>query len=117
MAKRNYDEEFKRDAVELLLSGAQGLKPLARDLGICPATLRGWTRGHAWTGVDAYGPPTVARREIVGRMDRVDRVNGDPIASAAPRLVSPSARKGLRPAQPSAVPRLVSLAGGAKMHA
>ncbi|MGI6458737.1 MAG: transposase [Candidatus Hydrogenedentales bacterium] len=42
MAKRNYDEEFKRDAVELLLSGAKELKPLARDLGVCPATLRGW---------------------------------------------------------------------------
>ncbi|MGI6460923.1 MAG: transposase [Candidatus Hydrogenedentales bacterium] len=41
MAKRTYDEEFKRDAVELLLSGAKGLKPLARDLGVCPATLRG----------------------------------------------------------------------------
>ena len=42
MAKRNYDEEFKRDAVELLLSGAKELKPLARDLGVCPTTLRRW---------------------------------------------------------------------------
>ncbi len=52
MAKRNYDEEFKRDAVELLLSGAKGLKPLARDLGVCPATLWRWTRGtrgRGWT--------------------------------------------------------------------
>ncbi|MGI6458528.1 MAG: transposase [Candidatus Hydrogenedentales bacterium] len=48
----NYDEEFKRDAVELLLSGAKGLKPLARDLGVCPATLWRWTRGtrgRGWT--------------------------------------------------------------------
>ncbi len=42
MAKRNYDEKFKRDAVELLLSGAKELKPLARDLGVCPVTLRRW---------------------------------------------------------------------------
>ncbi len=38
-------------------------------------------------GVDAYGPPTVAGHEIV---DRVDRANSDPTASAAPRLVSPA---------------------------
>ncbi|MCP4639396.1 MAG: transposase [bacterium] len=42
MSRRRYDEEFKRNAVELLLSGGHDLKPLARELGVCPTTLRGW---------------------------------------------------------------------------
>jgi len=42
VSRKHYDEEFKRNAVELLLSGGQGLKPLARDLGLCPTTLRYW---------------------------------------------------------------------------
>jgi transposase-like protein len=39
---KRYDEAFKRNAVDLLLDGGQGLKPLARDLGVNPATLRYW---------------------------------------------------------------------------
>lgn len=42
MARKRYDEEFKRNAVELLLSGSRDLKPLAAELGVCPSTLRDW---------------------------------------------------------------------------
>ena len=42
MSRKRYDDEFKRNAVELLLSGSHDLKPLASDLGVNPATLRGW---------------------------------------------------------------------------
>ncbi|MCP4645076.1 MAG: transposase [bacterium] len=42
MSRRRYDEEFKRNAVELLLGGGHDLKPLARELGVCPTTLREW---------------------------------------------------------------------------
>ena len=38
---KNYDEVFKRDAVQLLESG-RPLKQLATELGVCPVTLRGW---------------------------------------------------------------------------
>jgi transposase len=38
----NYDEEFRRDAVELLNSSRRPLKQVARELGICPNTLRNW---------------------------------------------------------------------------
>jgi len=40
--RKRYDSEFKRNAVELLLSGGRDLKPLALELGVCPATLREW---------------------------------------------------------------------------
>ena len=42
MRRRKYDREFKQNAVELLLSSGRDLKPLARELGICAATLREW---------------------------------------------------------------------------
>ncbi len=42
MSRKSYDEEFRRNAVELLLSGGHDLKPLARELGVYPATLRDW---------------------------------------------------------------------------
>lgn len=39
-----YTAEFKRDAVELLLSSNKTLKEVARDLGIHPVTLRDWRK-------------------------------------------------------------------------
>jgi len=40
--RRKYDREFKQNAVELLLSSGKDLKPFARELGVCPSTLREW---------------------------------------------------------------------------
>ena len=37
-----YDEEFKAQAVELYLNSDQGLKQVARELGISDASLRKW---------------------------------------------------------------------------
>lgn len=42
MVPKTYDEQFKRDAVDLLLSSGRPLKPLARELGVSDSTLRGW---------------------------------------------------------------------------
>lgn len=56
MSRRKYDDEFKRDAVELLLRGGKDLKPLARDLGVYPATLREW-RDRYLRERDSQGPP------------------------------------------------------------
>lgn len=76
MAKRNYDEEFKRDAVELLLSGAKGLKPLARDLGVCPATLRGWRDRFLGKKESSQGPPRGAPpRELAEELRRLRKEN------------------------------------------
>jgi transposase len=58
VSRKRYDEEFKRNAVELLLSGVQDLKPLARDLGVWPATLREWRdRYLGAVGDPPEGPP------------------------------------------------------------
>lgn len=42
VGNRHYNAEFKRQAVELLLKSGRALKPLARELGLSAATLRGW---------------------------------------------------------------------------
>ena len=42
MREKRYDEEFKQNAVDLLLAGGRPLKPLARELGVTPGTLRHW---------------------------------------------------------------------------
>lgn len=42
MSRRKYDDEFKRDAVELLLSSGKELKPLAHELGVSYWSLREW---------------------------------------------------------------------------
>lgn len=43
---RKHDDTFRQDAVELLLSSGRPLKVLAAELGVCPATLRGWRDRH-----------------------------------------------------------------------
>ena len=42
MSPRRYDEEFKRNCVDLLVTGGRTLKPLARELGVSAATLLRW---------------------------------------------------------------------------
>ncbi len=60
MPRKRYDEDFKRNAVELLLSGEQDLKPLAQDLGLCPSTLRYWRDLYLRTqGGSSKAPPRV----------------------------------------------------------
>ena len=46
VSQKRYDDEFKRNCVEMLLSGGRQLKPLARELGIKDSTLRGWRDGY-----------------------------------------------------------------------
>ncbi len=43
---KRYDAQFKRDAVELLLTSGRPLKQLAKELGICDVTLRDWRDRH-----------------------------------------------------------------------
>ena len=39
---KRYDEEFQKDAVEMLINGNRSLRKLARELGVSPQTLRNW---------------------------------------------------------------------------
>ncbi len=43
---KRYDAQFKRDAVELLLTSGKPLTRLAHELGICDVTLRDWRDRH-----------------------------------------------------------------------
>lgn len=43
---KHYDAQFKRDAVELLLTSGKPLKRLAHELGVCDVTLRDWRDRH-----------------------------------------------------------------------
>jgi transposase len=57
MARKNYSEEFRRQAVDLYEStpGAT-LKGIAADLGIARGTLADWVRALG-TGTTTTGPP------------------------------------------------------------
>jgi len=39
---KRYDEEFQKDAVEMLINGTRSIRQLARELGVSPQTLRNW---------------------------------------------------------------------------
>lgn len=77
MSKKRYDLEFKRNAVELLLSGSHDLKPLARDLGVCPVTLRNW-RDRYLADVERSSndaPAGPSPREMAAELRRVRQEN------------------------------------------
>lgn len=39
---RQYDDEFKREAIRLVKNSSKNKSEIARDLGISPSTLHGW---------------------------------------------------------------------------
>ena len=72
VSQKRYDDEFKRNCVEMLLSGGRQLKPLARELGIKDSTLRGWRDGY---------------------LCRMDRPDGVAPAGATPREMAEEIRR------------------------
>jgi len=54
---RNYDEDFRTEAVKLLLTSGRPLKKVAEELGVSDNSLRNW-RDRAlnkWGGAEAVG--------------------------------------------------------------
>lgn len=47
MKAKRYDEAFKRQAVELMLTGGRSVKEIAADLGVSAFTLYQWKKEHA----------------------------------------------------------------------
>jgi transposase len=59
--RRQYTDEFKREAVGLLASSGRPLSQIAQELGIAPSRLRAWrNKGDGWR--DRRGAPTRRRR-------------------------------------------------------
>ncbi len=50
-----YDEEFKRNAVELLESGERSAVQLGRELGVSDCSLGKWKRQYGRQGQTAHG--------------------------------------------------------------
>ena len=51
--RRYYDEEFKRNAVELLESGERSAVQLSRELGVSDCSLGKWKRQYGRQGREA----------------------------------------------------------------
>ncbi|MHA3124373.1 transposase (plasmid) [Legionella pneumophila] len=51
---RNYDKEFKLNAVKLCLESGKGIKAISTDLGIPSSTLRTWTSSFKQDGIEAF---------------------------------------------------------------
>jgi transposase len=63
--RREFDEEFKREAVRLAESGTASITQVARDLGINAETLRNWRRKakESSTGPESSGKPLSLEEE------------------------------------------------------
>ena len=53
-SRRNYDGEFKREAVQLVTDRGQSVKKVAENLGIHPNVLSRWKREYLKDGKDAF---------------------------------------------------------------
>jgi len=51
---RNYDKEFKLNAVRLYLESGRGFKKIAEELGVPFSTLVGWVDDHKKAGAEAF---------------------------------------------------------------
>jgi transposase len=72
-AHPTYTEEFRRQAVDLLLSSGRPLKTIARDLGVSANSLRGWRDRAVGAG---SGGKAAARREP-GTAAEADGAHGE----------------------------------------
>ena len=62
-APPRYDEEFKKGAMALVTEKGMPLKTAAKDLGICPDTLR------SWLNASGYKPAEVAKQHRADSRD------------------------------------------------
>jgi transposase len=51
---RNYDNEFKLNAVNLCLGNNLSYKQISKELGIPDSTLRGWVESYQRDGKEAF---------------------------------------------------------------
>jgi transposase len=63
--RRHYDEEFKRNAVELLESGERSAVQLSQELGVSDCSLGKWKRQYGRQGREALSGPEASQSRIV----------------------------------------------------
>src|SRR5262247_930500 len=69
--RRRFDEEFKAQAVRLVLDDGKSVSAAARDLDLTESSLRNWVeRARADRGKGKPGMLTTAEREELGRLRR-----------------------------------------------
>jgi len=54
MKSRNYDREFKLNAVRLHTSGSKKASQVCKDLGIPDSTFSGWVKEYRENGEDSF---------------------------------------------------------------
>ena len=101
-AKR-YDDEFKRNAVELLISSGRPLKVLAKELGVTPQSLRAWRKVHLRSPNPEEGRPPrgPTPRAIYDELQHLQRENAHlkeqrDILKKALRILSDPPTSGMR---------------------
>lgn len=79
---RNYDNGFRQEAVNLLLSSARPLKRVAAELGISPNALRAWRdqalgkgRGAQADAAQPHGRSAAPLADAAGEIRRLQREN------------------------------------------
>ena len=58
--RRFYTQEFKEEAVSLVVDGGLTVAEVGRRLSISPQTLRNWIKKHQSGGLKGPGSPTVS---------------------------------------------------------
>ncbi len=74
---RAYDEEFKRQAVELYLYSSNSLKQVARELGVSDGSLRKWRKDLFGDNAGQQGDSQAVmnREEMAREIRRLNREN------------------------------------------
>jgi transposase len=62
--RRRYDEEFKRNAVELLERGERSAVQLSRELGVSDCSLGKWKRQYGQQGREALDASAAAQSRV-----------------------------------------------------
>jgi transposase len=73
--RRSYSEEFKREAVDLYVSGGKPLKRVADELGVTSNSLRAW------------------KKDLLGGSAGRQRAGGEPAAGADPEQMAEEIRR------------------------
>lgn len=61
---RRFEEEFKRNAVEMLESGARSMKQLGRELGVSACSLMSWKKKYGkGTGIESKNNGSVEQTQ------------------------------------------------------